>query len=192
MGKTKTRKFRGSGRHGRGRKHGRGKGLRGGSGNAGLHKHKYATTVIKEAQGIEMFGHRGFKRPAGASLYDVAINVGDVADRFPGENAIDLGAHGITKLLGGGIPRGALAITVDAASAGAIEKVQKAGGKVTTTRVRKEPKPKAKEATPAAPAPKPAKETAKPAAPPAKPSKEAGKSVASPAKLDRAPPTAPR
>lgn len=164
MGKTKTRKFRGSARHGRGRKGGRGKGLRGGKGNAGLHKHKYATTVIKEAQGIEMFGHRGFKRPQGAALYDVAINVGDLVARFPGQTTLNLGEHGYTKLLGGGPVAGRYQITVEAASAQAIEKVTKAGGRVETTRPKKQPKPPAAKKGPVAPAPK-----APPAQPPGGP-----------------------
>src|SRR5688572_4914699 len=102
MGKTRTKKDRGSGTHGRGRKGGRGKGLRGGSGNAGLHKHKYASTVIREAQGIEMFGHAGFKRPKGTIMADSTINVGDLAEAFKGQTTIDLGAAGFTKLLGAG------------------------------------------------------------------------------------------
>lgn len=134
MGKTKTKKFRGSGRHGRGRKGGRGKGLRGGSGNAGLHKHKYASTVIKEAQGIEMFGHRGFKRPKGTIFADATMNVGDLAERFPGQSSLDLGAHGITKLLGAGSVVHPVRVTVEAASASAVEKIQAKGGTVTTSR----------------------------------------------------------
>jgi|GEM_PF-63125 len=134
MGKTKTKKFRGSGRHGRGRKGGRGKGLRGGSGNAGLHKHKYASTVIKEAQGIQMFGHRGFKRPQSTLVADATINVGELGQRFGGQATIDLGTHGFTKLLGAGEVTVPLQVTVEAASAGAREKIQAAGGKVTTSR----------------------------------------------------------
>lgn len=172
MGKTKTKKFRGSARHGRGRKGGRGKGLRGGTGNAGLHKHKYASTVIKEAQGIQMFGRRGFKRPTGTVLADVVLNVGDLAQRFPGTTTIDLGAHGVTKLLGAGeAPRG-LQVTVEAASEQAIGKVQAAGGKVTTTRAKAAPKaapaksgPKAGPSAPPAKAPAPPAPAARPASP---------------------------
>jgi large subunit ribosomal protein L15 len=173
MGKTKTKKFRGSGRHGRGRKGGRGKGLRGGSGNAGLHKHKYASTVIREAQGIQMFGHRGFKRPQSTLFADATINVGELPERFRGQTAIDLGAHGFTKLLGAGEVAAAFQVTVEAASAGAVEKIQAAGGKVTTSRApwagRKTKAAPAKGGAPAAtkPAPKPAGGAAK--APPAKP-----------------------
>jgi large subunit ribosomal protein L15 len=134
MGKTKTKKFRGSARHGRGRKGGRGKGLRGGSGNAGLHKHKYATTVKMEAMGVQMFGRRGFKRPKGTILADRTINVGQLEQQFSGATTIDLGNHGYTKLLGAGNVSKALQVTVEAASASAVEKIQAAGGKVATTR----------------------------------------------------------
>lgn len=159
MGKTKTKKFRGSGRHGRGRKGGRGKGLRGGSGNAGLHKHKYASTVIREAQGIQMFGHRGFKRPQSTLFADATINVGELAERFRGQTSIDLGAHGFTKLLGAGEVALPVQVTVEAASSGAVEKIQAAGGKVTTSRApwpgrksKAAAAPKGGEKAPAAPA----------------------------------------
>ena len=53
----RTSKFRGSRTHGRGKKAGRGAGKRGGRGNAGLHKHRYITTV-KDMP--DHFGRRGF------------------------------------------------------------------------------------------------------------------------------------
>src|SRR5687767_7931716 len=137
MGKTKTKKFRGGGRHGRGRKAGRGKGLRGGKGNAGLHKHKYATTVKWQSEGYFHFGRVGIKPVEVQNRPDSVINVGDLVARFPGKTTLDLGEHGITKLLGAGAPHGALTITVEAASGSAVEKIQKAGGKVTTSRVKK-------------------------------------------------------
>lgn len=158
MVRTKTKKFRGSARHGRGRKAGRGKGLRGGKGNAGLHKHKYATTVKWQSEGYYHFGRVGMKPVEVQGEADSVINVGDLALRFPQENAVNLGEHGYTKLLGAGEIGRAVTVTVEAASASAVEKIQAAGGKVTTTRVKPEPKPK-----PAAKAPAPA---AKPAAPP--------------------------
>lgn len=153
MGKTKTKRFRGSGKHGRGRKAGRGKGLRGGKGNAGLHKHKYATTVKWQAEGYFHFGRVGIKPVEVQGVADTVINVGDLAMRFPNQTNLDLAQHGITKLLGAGDVPGAVTITVEAASASAIEKVKAKGGNVTTSRVKKEKKPKA----PAKGAPAPAK-----------------------------------
>jgi large subunit ribosomal protein L15 len=167
MGKTKTKKFRGGGRHGRGRKAGRGKGLRGGKGNAGLHKHKYATTVKWQAEGYFHFGRVGIKPVEVQGTADTVINVGELLTKFPKESTVDLGQHGYTKLLGAGDIAKALNVKVEAASASAIEKIKAKGGSVETSRVKKVKKPKAAEKPAAAPAPKPA--AAKPAAPPAKP-----------------------
>ena len=160
MGKTKTKKFRGGGRHGRGRKAGRGKGLRGGKGNAGLHKHKYATTVKWQAEGYFHFGRVGIKPVEVQGVADSVINVGDLHMRFPDQNNLDLAQHGITKLLGAGDVPGAVTVTVEAASASAIEKIKAKGGSVTTSRVKKVKKPKA----PAKGAPAPAKAPAAPKA----------------------------
>ncbi len=151
--RTKTKKFRGSARHGRGRKGGRGKGLRGGKGNAGLHKHKYASTVKMENAGILVFGKHGFKRPKNTVYADRTINVGDLEFRFPGKSTLDLGAEGFTKLLGAGDVTRALTVSVDAASEGAVEKVKAKGGNVQTTRVAKQT-PAAKAAPKGAPAKK--------------------------------------
>lgn len=158
--KTKTKKFRGSGWHGRGQKKGRGKGLRGGSGNAGLHKHKFTLTLLKEKAGIQMFGRVGFKRPTGQVFRDATINVGDLAETFPGKSQLNLSEHGFTKLLGAGDVPGAVQVTVEAASAQAIEKIAAKGGKVTTTRPRVEKVKKVAPPAKGAPAPaaKPAKE----------------------------------
>ncbi len=161
MGKTKTKRFRGSGKHGRGRKAGRGKGLRGGKGNAGLHKHKYATTVKWQAEGYFHFGRVGMKPVEVQGVADTVINVGDLAARFPNQNNLDLAQHGISKLLGAGDVPGAVTVKVEAASASAIEKIKAKGGNVTTSRVKKVKKPKA---VPAKGAPAPAKAAA-PAAP---------------------------
>lgn len=163
MGKTKTKKFRGSARHGRGRKAGRGKGLRGGKGNAGLHKHKYATTVKWQQEGYFHFGRVGIKPVEVQGVADTVVNVGDLDSRWPGQTTLDLGKAGITKLLGAGEIKRAVNVTVEAASGSAVKKVQAAGGKVSTSRVKRVKTPKA-------PAPKPGQApAAKPAAaPPAK------------------------
>ena len=61
--------------HGRGKKAGRGAGLRGGRGNAGLLKHRfmYMTKYMPDH-----FGRHGFKRPQGIIKKDIIINVGDL------------------------------------------------------------------------------------------------------------------
>src|ERR1041385_8179388 len=132
MGKTKTKKFRGGGKHGRGRKAGRGKGLRGGKGNAGLHKHKYATTVKWQQEGYFHFGRVGIKPVEVQGTADRVINVGDLSTRWPKEGKLNLTEMGFTKLRGGGDIGRAVQVTIEAASASAVEKIQKAGGKVTT------------------------------------------------------------
>lgn len=160
MVNTKTKKGRGHRTHGRGRKHGRGKGLRGGKGNAGLHKHRFLTTVKLEKAGVLVFGHRGFKRPTGTVFADATINVGELDLRFAGKTTLDLGEHGYTKLLGAGAVRAPFQVTVEAASGGAVEKIKAAGGNVTMTREKKV------KAAPKAPAKAAAKPAAKPAAAP--------------------------
>ena len=61
--------------HGRGKKGGRGAGLRGGRGNAGLlkHRHMHMTKNMPDH-----FGRHGFKRPQSILKKDKTINVGDL------------------------------------------------------------------------------------------------------------------
>ena len=85
--------------HGRGKKGGRGAGLRGGRGNAGLHKHRYMY-MLKNMP--DHFGKYGFKRPQSILKKDKIINVGQLEEKFPGKKDIDLKKEGFDKLLGGG------------------------------------------------------------------------------------------
>jgi len=127
LGKTKTKKFRGSMTHGRGKKAGRGAGLRGGKGNAGLLKHRwmYATKNMPNH-----FGRHGFKRPQSIISKDKIINVGDLEEKFPGKKEVNLSQAGYDKLLGGGNINTKIKITVDSASEKAINKIQEKGGEV--------------------------------------------------------------
>mgnify|MGYP006282395189 CR=1 FL=1 len=127
MGKTKTKKFRGSMTCGRGKKAGRGAGLRGGKGNAGLlkHRHMYMTKNMPNH-----FGSHGFKRPQGVVKRDVTINVGDLEEKFPGKKTINLTEEGFDKLLGGGKIANKIKVTVDSASEKAVEKIKEQGGEV--------------------------------------------------------------
>src|SRR3989454_8864250 len=90
---SRTRKLRGSRTHGRGKKHGRGAGGRGGTGMAGLHKHKFKWMIEYDP---EHFGPRGFFRHAqprptnSIDLEDLAHRLGEPEapgppekDRFP-------------------------------------------------------------------------------------------------------------
>lgn len=139
---SRTRKMRGSRTHGRGKKHGRGHGDRGGTGNAGLHKHKFVWMLKYDP---DHFGAHGFTRHHDGLSETRSINVEDVEARLetflahgvatPSGDAIevDLGRAGFGKLLGGGRATRPLRISVPAATESAKAKVAAAGGSVKTT-----------------------------------------------------------
>lgn len=129
VARTKTKRFRGSMTHGRGKKGGRGAGLRGGRGNAGLHKHKYMHLLKYMPE--NHLGKHGFKRPQKMIKKDIAINVGQLEERFEGKKTVDLQKEGFTKLLGGGQVASRFQITVQKATPKAIEKIEAKQGKVT-------------------------------------------------------------
>lgn len=131
MARTKTKKFRGATTHGRGKKAGRGAGLRGGRGNAGLHKHKYMH-MLKYMP--DHFGRHGFKRPPSVVKKDKTINVGQLEEKFPEKKSIDLTKEGFDKLLGGGVINSNLKIKVKNASQKAVKKIKEKGGEVTITK----------------------------------------------------------
>jgi len=113
--------------HGKGKKGGRGSGLRGGRGNAGLHKHKF-TYMLKYMP--DHFGVHGFKRDPSLVKRDKIINIGQLDERYHGKKEIDLSKEGFDKLLGGGIVEHGYKITVKSASQKAIEKIAQSGGEV--------------------------------------------------------------
>ena len=135
---SRTRKLRGSRTHGRGKKHGRGAGGRGGTGNAGLHKHKFKWMIKYDP---EHFGRHGFIRHAQIHA-TTAIDLEDLGRRLAEFEAaghavkdssrinVDLTAAGIDKLLGSGRVAVAMRITVAKASEAALAKVANAGGEV--------------------------------------------------------------
>ncbi len=125
---SRTNKFRGRSRyHGRGKKAGRGAGKRGGRGNAGLNKHRVMTR-IKYMPGH--WGMHGFNRDPSLRNVHVTVNVSQLSD-LAEDGAVDLGSMGIDKLLGSGQISEAISVTVDHASARAVEKVEAAGGSIT-------------------------------------------------------------
>lgn len=135
---SRTRKLRGSRTHGRGKKHGRGAGGRGGTGMAGLHKHKFKWMLKYDP---DHFGRHGFVRHA-QMRETTAIDLEDLVRRLDElESAghakkdnsridVDLTAAGIDKLLGSGRVAVAMRITVAKASEAAVAKVAGAGGEV--------------------------------------------------------------
>ena len=125
---TKANKHRGRNRyHGRGKKAGRGAGKRGGRGNAGMNKHRVMTR-IKYMPGH--WGMHGFNRHPSLRNVHVTCNVSQLEGMADGKDSINLGEHGIDKLLGSGRINVAMTVTVANASASAIEKVEAAGGSV--------------------------------------------------------------
>ena len=130
----------GSRTRGRGHKKGRGAGLRGGRGNAGCHKTK---RIMYERVG-RVWGAHGFKRPQTVVMANNAINLKVIeesaAEWVDQGNAskkgkvvsIDLKKMGYDKLLGTGVPSQAYKITISAASARAVEKVEAAGGEIVS------------------------------------------------------------
>ena len=126
---SRTNKFRGRSRyHGRGKKAGRGAGKRGGRGNAGLNKHRLMTR-LKYMPGH--WGMHGFNRDPSLRTVHNSVNVSVVENMLGDDDTIDLGKMGIDKLLGSGHVTRALHITVEHASARAVEKIEAAGGSVT-------------------------------------------------------------
>jgi large subunit ribosomal protein L15 len=121
--------------HGKGRKGGRGAGLRGGRGNAGLHKHKFMH-MLKYMP--DHFGVHGFKRPQSVVKRNKTINIGELEEKFPGKNSIDLEKEGFDKLLGSGVINSKIKIKVNSASEKAIEKVKEKGGEIILPEVSKE------------------------------------------------------
>jgi large subunit ribosomal protein L15 len=136
---SRTKKFRGSRTHGRGRKKGRGAGLMGGRGNAGLHKHK-VMRMLKYAP--DHFGRHGFKRPQKVAYAKISMNIGEIQERMEdlvrdgiavkkGDKiAVNLSEMGVDKLLGSGNVAGKLEIVVSEASETAKQKVEAAGGSI--------------------------------------------------------------
>ena len=136
---ARTKKLRGSRTHGRGKKHGRGAGCRGGTGMAGLHKHKFKWMLVYQP---DYFGRHGFVRHhdgepqvTSIDLEALEFHLAHLLEAGHAREAgaaveVDLGAAGITKLLGSGRLGRPLKITVARATPGAIEKVAAAGGEV--------------------------------------------------------------
>ena len=138
--KRKSSKRRGDREMGRGKKKGRGAGLRGGRGNAGKHKHKR----VHYAKLGQEFGYTnyGFKRPDEAQEHTNAVNVSELDTVLPklveigearhegGVYTVDLARMGIDKLLGSGQVRSKIHITVAEATESAKAKIQEAGGSI--------------------------------------------------------------
>lgn len=136
---SRTKKFRGKRTHGRGKKSGRGAGIIGGHGQAGLGK-TGKIGMLKYDR--DHYGRHGFKRPQSMVVANNTINVAELeeqADRLvamgygskDGETYnINLTEAGIDKLLGNGNIAIAVNVTVGVASAKAKEKIEAASGSI--------------------------------------------------------------
>lgn len=129
----KAKKMRGSMTHGRGKKAGRGAGLKGGRGRAGANKHRFLQLQVLGGKHAHLaarpWGRTGFTSKS-RTPEDVTINVGQLPQRFAGESDISLTAVGITKLLGSGSIEAPVTVKVAKATSTAIEKIEAVGGKV--------------------------------------------------------------
>ena len=128
----KISRMRGSKSHGYGekKKH-RGKGSRGGVGNANIFKHKKIWTkkkrpdLLKRNIGFKSLQQRGLKRKV------KAINVGDLARlKVDFKKEVDLSKHGYDKLIGSGAINMPVKVKTDSYTETAKEKIEKAGGKI--------------------------------------------------------------
>jgi len=136
---SRTKKFRGMRTHGRGKKAGRGAGIIGGHGNAGLGKHEKLRMLKNDP---DHFGRRGFKRPQCVVSANRIINIKEmleqldryiemgVASKDGDSYSVNLTEAGIDKLLGTGDINIAVKITVSQTSAKAREKIEASGGSV--------------------------------------------------------------
>ncbi len=137
--KRKVRKLRGSRTMGWGQvgQH-RNSGGKGGHGMAGLHKHKWSWTVVYDP---DHFGKEGFKPRGRANKVRSWVNVGGLDEIYQkhggsvekdGLPLINLSELGYEKLLGGGSVSRAYYVIVGSFTNGAKEKVEAAGGKIST------------------------------------------------------------
>lgn len=136
---SRTKKLRGSRTHGRGKKAGRGAGIIGGHGNAGLGAHE-KMRVLKYDR--NRWGRHGFKRPQCMVRANTVTNVGElsesiskyvdqgVAKKNGDSYDVNLTEAGVDKLLGNGNIDVKVNVTVSQVSAQAREKIEAVGGSI--------------------------------------------------------------
>ena len=140
----KSRKQRGSARHGWGaRKKHRGAGNRGGRGKAGTGKRGAQRKTYWLAKGINPLGKKGMIKKR-SRKFAKTINISDINKKLntwivngkvgkdAGVIVIDLAMLGYNKLLGTGVPIGKFKINVKSFSKKAKEKIEKAGGEIVS------------------------------------------------------------
>ncbi|MEA4977076.1 MAG: uL15 family ribosomal protein [Methanomassiliicoccaceae archaeon] len=136
---SRTKKMRGSRTHGRGKKSGRGAGIIGGHGMAGLSK----TGKMRMLKYFpDHFGRHGFKRPQSQVHANITINVSELRENLDDYISrgfakkegdvynVNLTEAGIDKLLGNGNIDVAVKVTVSQSSEKARMKLEALGGSV--------------------------------------------------------------
>ena len=120
----------------------KGGGHRGGRGLAGGGKNKKTKADMVRQKYPNHFGKSGFKRPQAVIKKEKTMNVQEldqniavyveegIATQKGNVITIDLGALGVTKVLGAGKVTHRLQVTAPAFSKSAAAKIEKAGGKV--------------------------------------------------------------
>lgn len=121
------------------RKQHKGHGNKGGFGMSGTgkrasQKQQKALMIAKERGFKSYFGKQGMTSASTAKKKTKQINLDDIRKKFPKEKKIDLREY---KILGDGEGFNA-EIIAKAASQSAIEKMEKAGGKITISNTKKE------------------------------------------------------
>jgi len=124
MGKEKTKKMRGRKTHGYGakKKH-RGKGSKGGKGNAGTFKHKKIKT-IKERP--DYFGKKGFKRKNKEEVKTINVKEIDKIASKENKNKLTFSDY---KVLGSGNITKKVEVEAKKFSKTAKKKIEESGGK---------------------------------------------------------------
>ena len=92
-----------------------------------MNKHRVMTRIKYMPN---QWGMHGFNRGPSLRNVSVTVNVGQLEEMAAGADSIDLTELGIDKLLGSGRVTTALSVTVESASAKAVEKIEAAGGSV--------------------------------------------------------------
>jgi len=129
------RKFRGRRTYHGSHKKWRGGGDRGGRGAAGLHKHKWAWTVIHDKEHFGRFVNKRFNKRMEAVNVNYLNEKAEtflhqkIAEKEGSAIKINVGKLGYEKVLGGGKVTMPLIIEAKSFSKSAEEKLAKAGGK---------------------------------------------------------------
>ncbi|MFH1224772.1 MAG: uL15m family ribosomal protein [Candidatus Diapherotrites archaeon] len=129
-------KARGQRHHGGGnKKNRRGAGCRGGRGNAGSHKHKFSKFYLVYGTKRILKAKKGGKAVNVSELEKIIaeMNAKKTLRREGGLVVIDGKEQGIAKILGRGKVKDKILLRNLSASAGAIEAIEKAGGKIEGT-----------------------------------------------------------